>query len=932
MTVIVPTCNEGANVVTLVERLCAALHEQSVEILFVDDSTDDTPQQIARVSAQARLPVRMIHRKGAERVGGLAGAVTAGVRASDSEYVLVMDGDLQHPPEMVPALRAAAQHADLSVASRYGGTGNASGLSNSYRRWVSSGSTLLAQACFPRRVGRVCADPMTGFFCFRRSAVDMSRLRPRGFKILLEILARHDLRVCELPFAFGERLAGKSKASWRNGLHFAYQMASLRMGRMSRFAAVGVLGTVVNLAVMGLLTHGLFNVNYVVSAVIAAEVSILHNFLLQERFVFRDMRDGANRWAKRLVQSLAFNNVEALVRLPFLILLVETMHVWALLAQAVTLAIAFVVRFVFVSRVVYRPRPVKRQGRHRAPRIPSPRTGDRTGAADPKPELTTAATPAGQSSSDRRRGARGRVTDVSGQPARRWAARLGLTGSPAAHAVRTPGPITADIALDGIRPDDGSRPAEATHTHKRRPTHSKTSNAAKGGLFRKLGRAAYIHRPPERSSPGGLTRIVMRWTDTRPGFNLLFRNVLPQVATRPTPVEMAVAAGNRSCPQGELLEERNRVSTTELRPHKSGHRLDAEPAMTSSSLAGGEHRTRHVFLSIRPSPQVRTLAARVLLVSAAVGIASAAPVARLWPEVPRQTAFAPLLTCLVGVLPVLLLRARPDRGAPDIHDRQVDYLVGLPLLGMAVFVSTAMPARFGPAFQADHMDLLVVPAFLAGAVALTFGLRALWRIRLPLVALSVVIVLLISGLAVRSAAAFDDGGRALAQWFAVPPEVFNPGADGASIDPATPSGLLTGATGVLAAIVLVVFAALSGSGWRSAALRAGTMGLTWLALTSLRVVIALTAPEGPVRSAMDGTGDLLSLVVLLCVLGVLARPRSGGEVHQRWFELQPTGRAPVGRAGAALLLLGLVAALLAGIDYMNAAGPWLPNETGTDRG
>ncbi len=353
LTVVVPTYNEGPNVGVLVERLAAALHGRNAEILFVDDSVDDTPEQITRVAAGARLPVRMIHREGVERVGGLAGAVTAGIRASHSDFVVVMDGDLQHPPEMVPDLLAAAWDVDLSVASRYGGDGDASGLSSSYRRWVSSGSTLLAQACFPRRVGRVCSDPMTGFFCFRRSAVDLSRLRPRGFKILLEILARHELRVRELPFTFAERLAGDSKASWRNGVQFCYQLASLRMGRMSRFAAVGALGTLVNLAVMAALVH-VKMAHYVAAAMVAAEVSILFNFLLQERFVFRDLRDGSTR-RRRLGQHLLFNNAEALVRLPFLVLLVQALHAPSVLAQGVTLGCAFLARFLFMSRVVYRP-------------------------------------------------------------------------------------------------------------------------------------------------------------------------------------------------------------------------------------------------------------------------------------------------------------------------------------------------------------------------------------------------------------------------------------------------------------------------------------------------------------------------------------------------------------------------------------------------
>jgi dolichol-phosphate mannosyltransferase len=266
-----------------------------------------------------------------------------------------MDGDLQHPPELVPLLRDTAGPVDMVVASRYCGSGDSSGLSSSWRRAVSSTSTLLARSCFPRRVGRVCTDPMTGFFCVRRSAVHLDRLRPRGFKILLEILARHDLEVAEVPFAFGERHDGESKASWRNGAQFVYQMAALRMGKMARFAAVGALGTVLNLVLMWVLLRET-SLHYLPAAVIATEVAILHNFLLQERFVFGDLKDNKHpRWMRAL-HSFGYNNVDTLVRLPALALLVEVLAFPSVLAQALTLALAFLARFFFVSTVVYRPR------------------------------------------------------------------------------------------------------------------------------------------------------------------------------------------------------------------------------------------------------------------------------------------------------------------------------------------------------------------------------------------------------------------------------------------------------------------------------------------------------------------------------------------------------------------------------------------------
>ena len=57
-TVIVPTFNERDNIAELVARVSAALDGRDAEILFVDDSTDDTPRVIRAVAADAPVPVR----------------------------------------------------------------------------------------------------------------------------------------------------------------------------------------------------------------------------------------------------------------------------------------------------------------------------------------------------------------------------------------------------------------------------------------------------------------------------------------------------------------------------------------------------------------------------------------------------------------------------------------------------------------------------------------------------------------------------------------------------------------------------------------------------------------------------------------------------------------------------------------------------------
>lgn len=361
ITVVVPTFNEGPNVAELVRRLDEALDGMpGSAVLFVDDSRDDTPAVIERVAAGQRerggVPVRMIHRDVPD--GGLSGAVVAGLRSVETEWAVVMDGDLQHPPELAPVLAARGQDGalDVVVASRYIGGGDAGGLDGYWRRTVSTTSALLARSMFPLRLRNV-TDPLTGFFAVRIGALDLDALRPRGFKILLEVLARgkRPLSVGEEPFVFGERYAGSSKATLRMGLRYLEQLASLRFGRMSRFAIIGGMGAVWNVLILWALTS--LGVYYLTAAVIAAVVTISVNFALQERFVFRDLRaEGRHGFWSRLAHSFGFNGTEAAVRLPILWWIVEFTGLWPVLVQAVMLVVAFLLRFVFHSQVVYRPR------------------------------------------------------------------------------------------------------------------------------------------------------------------------------------------------------------------------------------------------------------------------------------------------------------------------------------------------------------------------------------------------------------------------------------------------------------------------------------------------------------------------------------------------------------------------------------------------
>ncbi len=353
VTIVVPTFNERENVEELVVRAAAALDGVDAEILFVDDSTDGTPAEVERVAAAAPLPVRVIHRE--VNVGGLGGAVVEGIAAASAEVCVVMDGDLQHPPELIPGLleRFAEGDADVVMASRYIGGGDSRGLGTKIRFGISRAATLLTKAMFPLRLAGT-SDPMTGFFLVDRRRLDLKQLRPQGFKVLLEILARTPLRTAEVPMGFDARRHGTSKATFRQGTTFLAHLTRLRFGKMSAFAVIGLLGAIVNLGIIWALTS--MGMGYIWAAIIGAEVTIIGNFLLQERFVFADMRSGAASFGVRFAQSFTFNNVEAALRIPLLAFMVESWHLPVVLAAALSLIAAFVARFLFHSLVVYRPR------------------------------------------------------------------------------------------------------------------------------------------------------------------------------------------------------------------------------------------------------------------------------------------------------------------------------------------------------------------------------------------------------------------------------------------------------------------------------------------------------------------------------------------------------------------------------------------------
>ena len=357
LSLIIPTRNEVGNISPLLTKIDQTLRGIDVEVVFVDDSTDETPQAVEKARGLfPNLNVRLLHRSTAERVGGLGGAVLLGLQNVHSDYACVMDGDLQHPPELLTDMLKTARdkNVDLVVATRRNGNSKVEGLSLG-RNMISRGLDMVARIFYPRQL-RGVSDPLSGFFVVRVNALDLSELHPNGFKILMEILVRNPkLSKAEVPFHFGERLSGKSKASTAEGFNYLKLLWRLRSGssffRLAGFALVGASGILVNSLVLYLVTTKL-NIYYLLSTAIATAASTVWNFILTEAWVYRASQNSQGRLRRLALFSIM--NVAALaLRSPVIYLLTSLLSIHYVISNLITLVLLTGIRFLTADSVIW---------------------------------------------------------------------------------------------------------------------------------------------------------------------------------------------------------------------------------------------------------------------------------------------------------------------------------------------------------------------------------------------------------------------------------------------------------------------------------------------------------------------------------------------------------------------------------------------------
>jgi dolichol-phosphate mannosyltransferase len=218
LALVIPTLREAENLHGLLDHVRSVLDPLGIhyEILVVDDDSRDGTEEIVSAITQSDPRVRLLVRHGQR---GLSGAILYGWQNTNASILGVMDADLQHPPELLPALVASIEAGhDMAIGSRYIAGGRL-GDWNPVRKFLSAAAVWVTLPI--QKAGMHAKDPMSGFFMVRRSCVEQVPFQSAGFKLLLEVLVRGRIgSIEEIPLSFGLRNRGTSKASMKVGVDY----------------------------------------------------------------------------------------------------------------------------------------------------------------------------------------------------------------------------------------------------------------------------------------------------------------------------------------------------------------------------------------------------------------------------------------------------------------------------------------------------------------------------------------------------------------------------------------------------------------------------------------------------------------------------------------------------------------------------------------
>lgn len=240
----------------------------------------------------------------------------------------------------------------------------------------------------------------------------------------------------------------------------------------------------------------------------------------------------------------------------------------------------------------------------------------------------------------------------------------------------------------------------------------------------------------------------------------------------------------------------------------------------------------------------------------------------------------------VGLVPFLAaglawINRTPWTREVPIHDRQLDYIIGLPLVGVALVAGVVLPGRLGAMYWVERLDLLFLPVFVAGATVLLFGVRVAWRQKVALAYLLLgwpwlYTTVLLGTLGGFTSATVRGLSAALDVFHVATPVAGNPGSfQVVHHGQAIPISVVTACSGVDGMVgFLLIGAALAalvkGSLVRKALWLATGMVLLWLTNLARLLLIFWAAHQAGRYLALDVLHPVAGLVMFCLGVGIMS--------------------------------------------------------------
>ncbi len=295
LSIVIPTYNEAETIQTTIQKISHIIRNSNVpfEIIVVDDSSTDETQQLVIDMIARRYPVVLVTRI---KDPGLSQSVMAGIERAQGSVVVVTDADGSHDFKLIPKLYSEIKSggADIVIGSRYMPGGGIKDWPVK-RRVISWGATTLSRILFPQ-----ISDPVSGFFGIKRDLVlHTPSIKPRGYKILLEFLGKcrwHTFK--ELPYVFQNRKRGNSKLKAAIMADFLKQIINIslfpgrawdELRKIINFGIVGLVGVAVNMVCLSIFKE-VFSVPLIYASFLSIEISILTNFLMNDKWTFHGLK------------------------------------------------------------------------------------------------------------------------------------------------------------------------------------------------------------------------------------------------------------------------------------------------------------------------------------------------------------------------------------------------------------------------------------------------------------------------------------------------------------------------------------------------------------------------------------------------------------------------------------------------------------------